>query len=317
MAYTRDMKVFSGRASQALTAGICASLEVEPARCTVTTFSDGEINIQIGENVRGRDVFLVNSTSPPVNRHLMELLIMIDASKRASAERVTAVIPYYGYARQDRKEKARVPITAKLVANLLTAAGADRILTVDLHCGQIQGFFDIPVDHLAAEVVFVKYIEERERAEDLMVVSPDMGSVKRAREFADRLGVPMAIVDKRRPRDNVAEVMNIIGEVDGKNCVLLDDMIDTGGTLCKAAEALKARGAVSVKAFATHPVFSGKALENIANSELEEVIVCDSIPLSETAMAIPKIKQLSLAPLIAEAIRRVHKDESVSSLFKN
>ena len=317
MAYTRDMKVFSGRASQALTAGICASLEVEPARCTVTTFSDGEINIQIGENVRGRDVFLVNSTSPPVNRHLMELLIMIDASKRASAERVTAVIPYYGYARQDRKEKARVPITAKLVANLLTAAGADRILTVDLHCGQIQGFFDIPVDHLAAEVVFVKYIEERERAEDLMVVSPDMGSVKRAREFADRLGVPMAIVDKRRPRDNVAEVMNIIGEVDGKNCVLLDDMIDTGGTLCKAAEALKSRGAVSVKAFATHPVFSGKALENIANSELEEVIVCDSIPLSETAMAIPKIKQLSLAPLIAEAIRRVHKDESVSSLFKN
>ncbi len=317
MAYTRDMKVFSGRASHALTAGVCESLEVEQARCTVTTFSDGEINIQIGENVRGRDVFLINSTSPPVNRHLMELLIMIDAAKRASAERVTAVIPYYGYARQDRKEKARVPITAKLVANLLTAAGADRILAVDLHCGQIQGFFDIPVDHLAAEVVFVKYIEERERADKLMVVSPDMGSVKRAREFADRLGVQMAIVDKRRPRDNVAEVMNIIGDVEGMNCILLDDMIDTGGTLCKAAEALKKRGAVSVKAFATHPVFSGSALDNIASSELEEVIVCDSIPLTEKAQGIKKIKQLSLAPLIAEAIRRIHKDESVSSLFKN
>lgn len=317
MAYTRDMKIFSGRASESLTAGICESLEVEPARCSVTTFSDGEINLQIGENVRGRDVFLVNSTSPPVNRHLMELLIMIDAAKRASAERVTAVIPYFGYARQDRKEKARVPITAKLVANLITAAGADRILSVDLHCGQIQGFFDIPVDHLAAEVVFVRHIDECERPENMMVVSPDMGSVKRAREFADRLGVPMAIVDKRRPRDNVAEVMNIIGEVDGMNCILLDDMIDTGGTLCKAAEALKKRGAVSVKAFATHPVFSGKALENIAGSELEEVIVCDSIPLSEEALKINKITQLTLAPLIAEAIRRIHKDESVSSLFKN
>ncbi|MBI1318470.1 MAG: ribose-phosphate diphosphokinase [Candidatus Hydrogenedens sp.] len=313
------MKIFSGRASQALTAGICEALEVQPARSSVSTFSDGEINVQIGENVRGRDVFLVNSTSPPVNRNLMEMLIMIDAAKRASAERVTAVIPYYGYARQDRKEKARVPITAKLVANLITAAGADRILAVDLHCGQIQGFFDIPVDHLAAEVVFVKHLEETGMIQDenFLVVSPDMGSVKRAREFADRLGAPMAIVDKRRPKDNVAEVMNIIGDVKGMHCMMLDDMIDTAGTLCKAAEALKSRGALSVRACATHPVFSGKAIENIANSELEEVIVCDSIPLSEAAQSVGKITQLSLASLIAEAIRRVHKDESVSSLFKN
>jgi len=319
LAYTRDMKIFSGRASQALTAGICEALEVQPARSSVSTFSDGEINVQIGENVRGRDVFLVNSTSPPVNRNLMEMLIMIDAAKRASAERVTAVIPYYGYARQDRKEKARVPITAKLVANLITAAGADRILAVDLHCGQIQGFFDIPVDHLAAEVVFVKHLEEMGMIQDenFLVVSPDMGSVKRAREFADRLGAPMAIVDKRRPKDNVAEVMNIIGDVKGMHCMMLDDMIDTAGTLCKAAAALKERGALSVRACATHPVFSGKAIENIANSELEEVIVCDSIPLSEAAQGVEKITQLSLASLIAEAIRRVHKDESVSSLFKN
>lgn len=317
MAYTRDMKIFSGTASQALTAGVCANLDCEPGRCVVGRFSDGEINVQIGENIRGRDVFLINSTSPPVNRHIMELLILIDAAKRASAERVTAVLPYFGYARQDRKDKARVPITAKLVANLLTAAGADRILAVDLHCGQIQGFFDIPVDHLAAEVVFVEHLMEDSLRQDSVVVSPDMGSVKRAREFAGRLGMPLAIVDKRRPKENVSEVMNLIGEVKDKHCIILDDMIDTAGTLVKGAKAIMEHGALSVRACATHPVFSGPALDYIENSDLTELLVCDSIPLSERAAANPKIKVLSLAPLIAEAIRRIHKDESVSSLFRN
>jgi len=316
VAFTRDLKVFSGRGSSALTEAICAHLEIQPGRALVSEFSDGEINVQIGENVRGRDVFLINSTSPPVNRHLMELLIMIDASKRASAERVTAVLPYFGYARQDRKDKARVPITAKLVANLITAAGADRILAVDLHCGQIQGFFDIPVDHLAADVVFVEHLQQDEQRENSVVVSPDMGSVRRAREFASRLGMPLAIVDKRRPKENIAEVMNLIGEVEGKHAILLDDMIDTAGTLVKAAKAIKDRGALSVRACATHPVLSGPALDSIEESVLEEVIVCDSIPLTDRGKQISKIKVLTLAPLIAEAIRRVHKDESVSSLFK-
>jgi len=315
--YTSDMKVFSGSASEALTQGICRHLGIEKARCTVGKFSDGEIHVQIGENVRGRDVFLVNSTSPPVNRHLMELLIMIDAAKRASAERVTAVLPYFGYARQDRKDKARVPITAKLVANLIAAAGANRVLTVDLHCGQIQGFFDIPVDHLTAEVVFTNYLEEENTIEDLLIVSPDTGSVARAREFANRLGAPLAIVDKRRPKENVAEVMNIIGEVDGKNCLIFDDMIDTAGTLVKAARALKQQGAKSVRSCATHPIFSGPALTNIEHSELEQLIVCDSVPLSEQVAANPKVVVLSLASLIGEAIRRIHKDESVSSLFRH
>ena len=318
MAYTSDLKVFSGGASEALTAGICEQLGCAAARASVGRFSDGEIRVQIAENIRGRDVFLVNSTSPPVNRHLMELLIMIDAARRASAERITAVVPYFGYARQDRKDKARVPITAKLVANLLTAAGASRVLTVDLHCGQIQGFFDIPLDHLSAEVVFVNHLKNHKALQDnAMVISPDTGSVGRAREFANRLGVPLAIVDKRRPKENVAEVMNIIGDVSGKNCLIFDDMIDTAGTLAKAANAIKAHGAISVRACATHPVFSGPALDNIENSELEEILVCDSIPLSEKARSNPKIKVLSLAALIGEAIRRVHKDESVSNLFKS
>ncbi|MBX3179100.1 MAG: ribose-phosphate pyrophosphokinase [Candidatus Hydrogenedentes bacterium] len=317
MAYTSDLKVFSGGASETLTAGVCDHLGCSPARANVGRFSDGEIRVQIAENIRGRDVFLVNSTSPPVNRHLMELLIMIDAARRASAERITAVMPYFGYARQDRKDKARVPITAKLVANLLTAAGANRVLTVDLHCGQIQGFFDIPLDHLSAEVVFVNHLKSRlALQEDLMVVSPDTGSVGRAREFANRLGVPLAIVDKRRPKENVAEVMNIIGDVRGKHALLFDDMIDTAGTLAKAANAIKAHGALSVRACATHPVFSGPALDNIENSELEEILVCDSIPLSEKARSSSKVKVLSLAALIGEAIRRIHKDESVSNLFK-
>jgi len=318
VAYTSDLKIFSGGASEALTVGICDHLGSAPARASVGRFSDGEIRVQISENIRGRDVFLVNSTSPPVNRHLMELLIMIDAARRASAERITAVVPYFGYARQDRKDKARVPITAKLVANLLTAAGANRVLTVDLHCGQIQGFFDIPLDHLSAEVVFVNHLKSHHALqENAMVISPDTGSVGRAREFANRLGVPLAIVDKRRPKENVAEVMNIIGDVNGKNCLIFDDMIDTAGTLAKAANALKAHGAVSVRACATHPVFSGPALDNIENSELEEILVCDSIPLSEKARSNPKVRVLSLAALIGEAIRRVHKDESVSNLFKS
>ena len=317
MAYTSDMKVLSGNASKALTTGICAHLDNQPCKATVSTFSDGEIRVQIGENIRGRDVFLVNSTSPPCNRHLMELLILIDAARRASAERVTAVLPYFGYARQDRKDKARVPITAKLVANLLTAAGANRILTVDLHCGQIQGFFDIPVDHLTAEVVFRSHLLQQENLTNLVVVSPDTGSVTRAREFANNLGAPLAIVDKRRPEENVAEVMNIIGDVEGMHALILDDLVDTAGTLCKAADAIRAQGALSVRACITHPILSGPALENITKSELEEVLVCDTIPLSDEAKANPKLHTLTLAPLIGEAIRRIHKDESVSSLFKN
>ncbi|MCC6143258.1 MAG: ribose-phosphate pyrophosphokinase [Candidatus Hydrogenedentes bacterium] len=311
------MKILAGSGSEALTEGVCAHLDIPRGRATVSAFSDGEINVQIGENIRGRDVFLVCSTHPPVNSHLMELLIMVDAAKRASAERVTAVLPYFGYARQDRKDKARVPITAKLVANLITAAGADRILAVDLHCGQIQGFFDIPLDHLSAEVVFVKHLETEGRRDHLTVVSPDTGSVKRAREFANRLDAPLAIVDKRRPRSNESEVMNIIGEVDGRHCLILDDMVDTAGTLVKAANAIKAQGALSVRACATHPVFSGPALQRLQESALEEVLVCDSIPLRPEAAAISKIKVLSLAALIGEAIRRIHKDESVSSLFRN
>ncbi len=309
------MKIFSGNASRPLSQGICQHLGVTQGEAVVSAFSDGEIRVQIQEHVRGRDVFLINSTSPPVNQHLMELLILIDAARRASAGRITAVIPYFGYARQDRKDKARVPITAKLVANLITAAGADRVLTVDLHCGQIQGFFDIPVDHLAADIVFCDTLKREGLQENLVVVSPDMGSVGRAREFASRLGAPIAIVDKRRPRENVSEVMNVIGNVEGKNALLLDDMIDTGGTLVKAAKAIKDFGALSVRACATHTVFSGPALDYIENSVLEELLVCDSVPLTPRAAANPAIRVLSLAPLIGEAIRRIHQDESVSSLF--
>lgn len=317
MAYTSDMKIFSGGASQALTEGICQVLDIKPGVAQVGKFSDGEIRVQIGENIRGRDVFLVNSTSPPVNRHLMELLILIDAAKRASAERITAVLPYFGYARQDRKDRPRVPITAKLVANLLTAAGANRVLAVDLHCDQIQGFFDIPVDHLTAEVVFAEHLSKHDMVDNLTVISPDTGSVGRARAFANILGLPLAIVDKRRPKANSVEVMNIIGEVEGRHCLVFDDMIDTAGTLAKAAKAIKDHGALSVRACATHPVFSGPAMDNIENSVLEELLVCDSIPLSARAAANPRVRVLSLDTLIGEAIRRIHKDESVSSLFRD
>jgi len=308
------MKIFCGSASTSLTQGICEHLQMRQGVAHVSTFSDGEIHAQLGENVRGCDVFIVNSTSPPVNDHLIELLILIDAARRASAERVTAVMPYFGYARQDRKDKPRVPISAKLVANLIVAAGADRVLTVDLHCGQIQGFFDIPVDHLRGDIVFSRYMQQRNLA-DTVVVSPDMGSVTRAREFAGRIDASLAIVDKRRPRQNESEVMNLIGSVQNKQAIVFDDMIDTAGTLVKAADATKEYGAVDVMACATHPILSGKALPRIEESELKEVVVSDTVPLAPEAAANPKFKVISFAPLIGEAIHRIHEEESVSSLF--
>ena len=289
------IKIFSGNSNPELAQKIASQLGVELGDAVVTRFSDGEISVNINESVRGVDAFIIQSTCSPVNRHLMEMLIMIDAFKRASAGRITAVIPYYGYARQDRKAKARDPITAKLVANLLTAAGADRILTMDLHANQIQGYFDIPVDHLLGGRILMEHFEKM-NIEDLVVVSPDHGSVARARTFAQYLDSPIAIVDKRRPKDNVSEVMNIIGDVRDKNLIILDDMIDTAGTLCNAAEALKKFGAKNIYACCTHPVLSGPAIERIQNSELTEVIVLDTIPLPEEKR-IEKIKILSTAPL--------------------
>ncbi len=288
---------------------------MKQGEASVSRFKDGEVHTQIQENVRGCDVFIVNSTSPPVNDHLMELLILIDAARRASAKRVTAVLPYFGYARQDRKDKPRVSITAKLVSNLIVAAGADRVLTVDLHCGQIQGFFDIPVDHLSGDIVFAEHFLSK-GVDKPVVVSPDTGSVHRIREFARRIDAPLVIVDKRRIKANHSEVMNVIGDVSGKNALIFDDIIDTGGTLVKAAAAIKERGALAVSACATHAVFSGEALNLIADSVLDEVVVSDSIPLTEKAMACSKIKVLSIAPLVGEAIRRIHEEESVSILFK-
>lgn len=317
VAYSKSIKIFSGSASTALTTGICQTVEVPCGRVNVGKFSDGEIKVQIGENIRGSDVFIVNSTCPPVNDNIMELLILIDAARRASADRVTAVLPYFGYARQDRKDRPRVPITAKLVSNLLVAAGADRVLTIDLHCGQIQGFFDIPVDHLSGDVVFVNHLIER-GVEDLVVVAPDMGSVARIREFARRLDVPLAIVDKRRPKENVSEVMHVIGAelVEGKHALIFDDMIDTGGTLVKAAKAIKDLGALDVMACSTHPIFSGDAIARIEDSVLSEVLVSDTVPLKADAIASDKIKVLSIATLLGEAIRRVHQEESLSILFR-
>ena len=307
------IKIFSGNSNPELAQKIASQLGVELGDAVVTRFSDGEISVNINESVRGVDAFIIQSTCSPVNRHLMEMLIMIDAFKRASAGRITAVIPYYGYARQDRKAKARDPITAKLVANLLTAAGADRILTMDLHANQIQGYFDIPVDHLLGGRILMEHFEKM-NIEDLVVVSPDHGSVARARTFAQYLDSPIAIVDKRRPKDNVSEVMNIIGDVRDKNLIILDDMIATAGTLCNAAEALKKFGAKNIYACCTHPVLSGPAIERIQNSELTEVIVLDTIPLPEEKR-IEKIKILSTAPLFASAIEKIFDCESVSVLF--
>lgn len=312
--HNRELQVVCGRASGTLAQGICSHLNMPLGEAVIRSFSDGEVRCQICENVRGRDLFIINSTSPPVNDHLMELLVLVDAARRASADRITAVLPYFGYARQDRKDKPRVPITAKLVANLITAAGADRVLTVDLHSGQIQGFFDIPVDHLSGDVVFGEYWLKN-KPENLVIVSPDTGSVARARSFANRLDAPLAIVDKRRPKANIAEVMNIIGDVKGHHALIFDDMIDTAGTLVKAANAIKAEGALSVTACATHPILSGEAVTRIEDSALEQVIVSDTVPLCENAQQSPKIKALSFAPLIAEAIQRIHREESISILF--
>jgi len=308
------LKVFTGNANPTLAAKICGALGCTLGAATVKPFSDGEIHLQIEENVRGADVFAVQPTCTPVDRHLMELLLMIDALKRASAERVTAVLPYYGYARQDRKDRPRMPISARLVANLIQTAGANRVLALDLHAAQIQGFFDVPVDHLFAAPVMIEYFDSIGRR-DITVVSPDAGGVERARAFAKRLNVPLAIIDKRRTDANVAEVMHIIGDVSGQHCLIVDDIIDTGGTLVKAAEALLAQGATGVTACATHAVLSGPAVERIERSEIQQVVVTNSIPLSEAASRCTRIKTLSVAPLLARAIQSIHEDGSVSTLF--
>jgi ribose-phosphate pyrophosphokinase len=307
-------KVFTGNANPALASEICYELGCPLGAANVRHFSDGEVHLQIQENVRGADVFVIQPTCTPVDRNLMELLLMMDALKRASAERITAVLPYYGYARQDRKDRPRMPISARLVASVIERAGAHRILAVDLHAAQIQGFFDVPVDHLFAAPVMVDYFDEL-RGDDLTVVSPDAGGVERARNFAKRLESPLAIIDKRRSDVNVAEVMHIIGDVAGQHCLIVDDLIDTAGTLVKAGEALLAQGAKSVRACATHAVLSGPAVERIEQSEITEVIVTNSIPLREEADNCTRIKQLSVAPLLAKAIQSIHEDGSVSTLF--
>ena len=307
-------KIFSGSANEPLADEICSFLGMTRGQCHVTRFSDGEVYLQILENVRGADVFVVQPTSFPVDQHLMELLLMIDALKRASARRITPVIPYFGYARQDRKDKPRVPVSSKLVADLLTTAGADRALVVDLHAPQIQGFFNIPVDHLFASPVLVDYFRKL-HLPDLTVVSPDAGGVERARFFAKKMESPIAILDKRRTDVNVAEVMHVIGDVKGRTCLILDDLIDTAGTLVNAAEALLGAGARKVYACASHPVLSGPAIERISKSRLEQVIVTNTIPLTAAGRSEPKIKVLSIAGLIARAIQSIHEETSVSTLF--
>ena len=307
------MEVFSGNANPQLAKDICKELGKKLGNITVTRFSEGEVRVKIEDNVRGQDVFVVQPTCPPVNENLMELLIMLDAFKRASAGRITVVIPYYGYARQDRKDQPRVPISAKLVANLLTVAGADRILTMDLHAGQIQGFFDIPLDHLFAVNVFVEYIKTL-KISDLVVVSPDVGGIKTARAYAKRLGADLAIVDKRRISPERAEVMNILGEVEGKNAILIDDLIASGGSLLEAAQALKKAKVKKIFAGVVHGVLSGDAVKHIQDSILEELVITDTIPLSDDKKH-PKIKVLSVAPLLADAIKRIHQEESISCLF--
>ena len=308
--------IFSGKAHPALARDIAYHLGLSLGRIAVGRFSDGEISLEIIENVRGRDVFIVQPTCPPVNEHLMELLIIADACQRASASRITAVVPYFGYGRQDRRRRAaRVPITAKLVANLFATAGIGRVLTVDIHADQIQGFFDIPVDNVYASPVLLGDAW-KQKYPDMVVVSPDVGGVERARALAKRLDdAGLAIIDKRRPQPNMAEVMNVIGEVAGKTCVLVDDMVDTAGTLCKAATVLKQRGAVRVVAYITHPVLSGPAVERIDASELDEIVVTDTIPLNAEAKACGRIRQLSVAELLAETLRRINEAESVSSLY--
>ena len=309
------LKIFSGRAHPSLTQEICARLGVEPGHMTLYSFADGENYVQIDENVRGADVFVIQPTCPPVNDHVMELLIMLDAFKRSSARRVTAVIPYYGYARQDRKDKPRVPITSKLVADLITAAGADRVLTLDLHASQIQGFFNIPVDHLFAAPVIVGHLKKLDLP-DLTIVSPDAGGVERARAYAKRLGASLAIIDKRRVAANQTEVMNIIGEVADRNVFIVDDIIDTAGTLIHSVEALFKQGARSISASCTHAVLSGPAVNRINGSALEQVITTNSMPTSDKESECPRLRTLSIADLLGEAIKRIHSEDSVSSLFE-
>ncbi|MDL2324501.1 ribose-phosphate pyrophosphokinase [Ruminococcaceae bacterium OttesenSCG-928-A16] len=316
----KDIKIFAGNSNQPLAMAMAESLGIPLGKSNVGTFSDGEIAVSINESVRGSDVYVVQSTSQPVNNNLMELLIMIDAFHRASAGRITAVLPYYGYARQDRKSRARDPITAKLVADLITSAGADRVLTMDLHAPQIQGFFDIPVDHMVGMPILSPYFEKMvqknpELKETLVVMSPDLGSVNRARSFAERLDVPIAIIDKRRPKPNASEIMHIIGDIEGKDVLIVDDMIDTAGTLTNAANEVAKRGANSVTACATHAVLSGPAIERIVSSALKEVVLLDTIFLPPEKQH-PKIKMLSCAHVLAEAVERIYSDKPVSTLFR-
>ena len=309
------IRIFTGNSNPVLAQKICENLSVPLGNARVKTFSDGESMIEIGENVRGRDVYVIQSTCAPTNNNLMELLVMTDALKRASAATITAVIPYYGYARQDRKAAPRTPITAKLVADLITTAGVDRVVTVDLHAGQIQGFFNIPVDNLYAAPVILDYLKKRFAGEQIVMVTPDAGGTERARAFAKRLECTLAVIDKRRTGPNVAEVMHLIGDVRDKIAIILDDMIDTAGTLTQAAKALKENGARAIYACATHGVLSGPAIERINKSDIEEVVLTDTIPLGDKGQDTSKVRVLSVAELLAEAIRRIHEDESVSSLF--
>lgn len=310
-----NLMVFTGNANPLLAKGVTEKLGLPLGKAVVSKFSDGEIMVEINENVRGKDVFVLQSTCTPTNDNLMEVILMVDALKRASAGRITAAIPYFGYARQDRRPRsARVAISAKVVANMLQEAGVDRVVIMDLHADQIQGFFDIPVDNIYATIILLDDLVKQDY-EDLMIVSPDVGGVVRARAFAKRLHCDLAIIDKRRPKPNVSEVMNIIGEVKDRNCVIMDDMVDTAGTLTKAAEVLKQRGAKKVIAYCTHPVLSGPAIERIANSPLDELVVTDTIPLSDAARACGKIRQITCADLLAETFRRITTGDSVSELF--
>ena len=311
----RNLLVFSGNANRPLAESVCKELGVRPGKALVSRFSDGEVQIEIEENVRGQDVFVIQPTCAPAAENLMELLALVDALKRASAGKVTAVVPYFGYARQDRRPRsARVAISAKVVANMLEVAGVERVLTMDLHADQIQGFFDIPVDNIYASPILLEDLRKK-NYDNLLVVSPDVGGVVRARALAKQLNTDLAIIDKRRPKANVAEVMNIIGEVEGRNCVIMDDMIDTGGTLCKAAQVLKERGAKQVFSYCTHPVLSGGAAARIAESALDEVVVTDTIPLRDDALQCGKIRQLSTAPLLASTFTRIVRGESIMELF--
>ncbi|WOX07311.1 ribose-phosphate pyrophosphokinase [Microbulbifer pacificus] len=309
--------VFTGNANPELAQKIVDHMAIPLGEAVVKRFSDGEIAVEITDNVRGRDVFVVQSTCQPTNRNLMELILLVDALRRASAGRITAVVPYFGYARQDRRVRSqRVPISAKVVADMMVSVGIDRVLTVDLHAEQIQGFFDVPVDNVYGSSVLLDDIE-RQKYENLVVVSPDIGGVVRARAVAKSLDCDLAIIDKRRPAANVAEVMNIIGEISGRTCLLVDDMVDTAGTLCNAANALKEHGAMKVVAYCTHPVLSGKAIENLNNSVLDELVVTDSIPLGDKMEKAPKIRQLTLSAMLAESMRRISNEESLSAMFRS